>query len=161
MGDVVQGYTTLASSLLGQWSDHAAQFAAKVDGGELDGPAMTAELMSCATLATRNGLELMEEAIRAANVLGSGLGAEEKIVSQAFHAPAGAALKLAGPLDKGGGLGTVPVSAVTIEPPKLGPGQTAFTLSVDARELRGGTYVGTVEAFTDVPLPVIVWVTIP
>jgi hypothetical protein len=161
MGDVVQGYTNLATSLLEQWGDHAAKLASKVDGGELDGPAMAAELVSCATLATRSGLEMVEEAIGAAAVLSGTLAAKKIVTSQTFHAPAGASLKLDEDLEIGAGIGFVPKQAVTIDPPQLAAGETEFTIKVDTTGVHGATYVGTVEAQTDVSQQIPVWITVP
>jgi hypothetical protein len=161
IGEVVRGYTNLATSLLEQWGDHAAKLAAKVDGGELDGPAMAAELVSCATLATRSGLEMVEEAIDAAAILSGTLAAEKVVTSRAFHAPAGATLKLREELEIGAGLGFVKKGAVTIDPSQLGPEETEFRIRVDTSELHGGTYVGAVEKCPDDPEPIVVWITIP
>jgi hypothetical protein len=161
MGDVVNGYSALASSLLDRWSDHAEKLATKIDGGELDAPAMASEMVSCATLATRSGLELFEEAIDAAAILAGGVGAEAA-VSQPFHAPAGAALTITEPLELGAELGTLPVSAITVEPSQLGPDETRFTLRADSRECHGGTYVGKVKATTDAETATVtVWITVP
>jgi hypothetical protein len=159
MSDVVRGYTELAASLVEQWSDQAAKLAAKVDAGELDGPAMAEEFVSYATLATRSGLEMVEEAVGAAAILSGTLAADKVATSRPFHAPAGATLKLRDRLELGAGLGFIEMKAVTIVPSALGTDR--FTLQVETSGLHGGTYVGVVETCPEDPQPIPVWITIP
>ncbi len=161
MSDVVNSYNARVASLLERWSEHTAKFAGKLDEGPLDAPTMSSELVSCATLATRTGVELLEEAMDAATRLGATRAGGETVISKPFHAPAGALLKLAGPLQKGAGLGELPVDTVALDPEQLAAGETEFTLRVDARNRRGATYVGTVEAVTDQRVQIVVWITVP
>jgi hypothetical protein len=164
VGDVVQGYATLASSLLTRWSAHATEVASKVDAAEYDAACAAEDLTTCASLATEGGFLLAAEALEAVATL-AGCGCEGNIeTSQPFHAPAGAALTLTGPLVKGQGLASIPVSAVTIQPSQLAPTDTEFTLRVDTTGARGATYYGTVAAATVAgtpPVTVWVWVTVP
>jgi hypothetical protein len=159
--DVVHGYNALAASLLERWGERTAKFAEKIDDGKLDASTMTSELVSCTTLATQTAVELMEEALEAAIALGGARGDCEVVTSKPFAAPAGASLKLTGPLQKGAGLGELAVQAITLQPQQLGPEETSFTLAVDAYGCRGGTYVGTVEATTDESVTIVVWITVP
>lgn len=161
MSDVVQTYAELADRLLKQWGDHTAKLAAKVDGGELDGPAMAAELVSCTTLATRSGLEMLEGAMDAAAVMSGTLAADKYATSRAFHAPAGSTLRLRQDLELGAELGFAGKGAVTIEPAELGAEATEFRIRVDTSALCGGTYVGLVETCPDDPEPIPVWITVP
>jgi hypothetical protein len=162
MSDVVNSYNARAASLLERWSAHAEKFAGKLDEGGLDAPEMASELVACATLATRTSVELLEEAMNATGSLGGAWTPGGTVTSKPFHAPAGAALKLAGPLQKGAGLGELAVGKVRIEPGQLDAGATEFTLSVDPYGCRGATYVGTVEATTgDQSVPIVVWITVP
>ncbi len=161
MNEVVQGYTKLASSLLEQWGEHASKFAAKVDGGEMDGPAMAAELVSCTTLATRSGLELVDEAMEAAAILTGTLAAEKSAASQTFRAPSGSTLQIRGELELGADLGFIPKSAAAIESEQSDSGDIEFRLRADTTNLRGGTYVGFVDKCPDDPEPILVWITIP
>ena len=161
LGDVVQGYTKLASSLLEQWGDHASKFAAKVDGGEMDGPAMAAELVSCTTLATRSGLEMVEEAMEATAILTGTLAAEKSAASQTFRAPAGSTLRIRDELELGAELGFIGKGAATIESAQSESGDIEFRLRVDTTDLRGGTYVGFVDKCPEDPEPILVWISIP
>jgi hypothetical protein len=164
VGDVVQGYATLASSLLDRWSAHASQMASKVDAAEYDAACAAEDLTACASLATEGGLLLAAEAWEAFTTL-TGCAQEGGIeTSQPFHAPAGSVLTLTGPLVKGQGLASIPVSAVTIQPSQLASTDTEFTLRVDTRGRKGATYYGKVAASTVAgtpPLTVWVWITIP
>jgi hypothetical protein len=163
IGDALNSYNARVASVIERWSDHTAKFAGKLGDGALDAPAMTSELVSCATLATRSWLELWEEAMKAGTGFGSSQDPGETVTSKVFHAPAGAALKLAGPLQKGAGLGELAVGKVDLQPAHLAAGKTEFTLSVDPYGCRGATYVGTVEATTadGVVVPIVVWITVP
>ncbi|HWW89720.1 MAG TPA: hypothetical protein VNY35_02940 [Solirubrobacteraceae bacterium] len=162
--DVMQGYATLASSLLGRWGAHASEVASKVDAPEYDAARAVEDVTACASLATEGGLLLAAEALEAFATL-AGVACEGNIeTSQRFHAPAGAALTLTGPLVKGPGLASIPASAITIKPSQLAPTDTEFTLLVDTTGRRGATYYGTVEASTAAgtpPVTIWVWVTIP
>jgi len=162
LSDVVQGYAKLASSLLERWNTHAANMASKVDAGGYDATSMAEDLTVCASLATEGGLLLMAEGLEAFGGLTGSEVSSSIVTSQPFSAPAGASLTLAGPLVKGAGLDSLPVSAVQIQPPKLGPTEVEFTLRADGAGHRGATYVGTVEASTDAgTTPVTVWITVP
>lgn len=167
MTEVVKGYTTLASSLLERWSTHASAVASKVDAGTYDAASAAADLGTWAALATESGVLLASEALDAAAILAGVEGEPNLVSSQPFYAPAGAALKLAGPLSTGDGEDELPAGVVTIQPAQLGPTDTRFTLTADATGHRGATYVGIVQAFTStaaaaaVAVPVNVWITVP
>jgi len=168
VGDVVQGYATLASSLLERWSTHASEVASRVEAPDYDADSAAADLAACASLATESGLRLAAEAFDALATLGCFQGDRNIVTSQPFEAPAGAMLKLAGPLVDSLGLDALPVNVVSIQPPQLAPAQTEFTLRADATGHRGATYLGTVQATTDATLAagaalveVTVWITVP
>jgi hypothetical protein len=160
--DVIEGYTTLASSMLERWSALASKAASRVDAGAYDATSAAEDAAAGATLAVE-GAELWATwACEALAKLAGVEGGPNIAKSQPFHAPAGATLELAEPLVKGPGLSQLPISAVTIEPPQLGPGDTLFTLRADGSGYRGATYVGKVNATTDAgTTTVTVWITIP
>jgi hypothetical protein len=167
VGDVVQSYATLTSSLLERWSAHASEVASRVDAPDYDAESAAADLAACASLATESGFRLAAEALEAIATL-TGCEDDQNIVtSQPFNAPAGATLKLAGPLVEAPGLDELPASVVTIQPPRLAPTQTEFTLRANAAGHRGATYVGTVQASANLanaaagPVEVTVWITVP
>ncbi len=158
----MQGYAALASSLLERWSAIASKAAAKVDAGEYTAASAAEDLTSSMSLATEGGLLWAAETLEACAGTGGLQGAPRVVTSRAFRAPAGAALKLAGPLVKGPMLDSLPVSAVSIRPPKLGATETEFTLHADPTGHCGATYVGTVNATTDAgTVPVRVWIVVP
>jgi len=163
VGEVVQGYVTLTSSLLEQWGAHASKMAARIEAGGYDAASAAEDLTACATLATEGGFLWAAEAFQAAAILGGGVGATAEPPPAPFTAPPETTLKLAGPLSRGPNLDQLPVADVTIEPAQLGPNQTEFALSANAAGHRGGTYVGTVEASTaaGVMTPVTVWIVVP
>jgi hypothetical protein len=162
VGDVVEGYAALASSLLERWAALASSAARKVDAGEYGAACAAEDLAAGAALATEGGALWAAESLEMlASLCSCGYGAEI-VTSQPFHAPAGAVLKLAGPLSKGPRLDELPASVVSIEPPKLGPTETKFKLRANATGHRGGTYVGRVLASTEAEsTPVIVWIAVP
>jgi hypothetical protein len=161
--DVVEGYATLASSLLDRWSTYASKVASKVDAGTYDAPSAAADLGACASLATESSLLWAAEALDAMAILTGREGEPNVVTSQLFRAPVGAALKLTEPLIRVGSLEELPASVVTIQPAQLGPKEIEFTLCADATGYRGGTYVGIVQASTGAPAPVRVnvWITVP
>jgi len=163
VNDVLQGYTTLASSLLERWGALASKAASRVDAGEYDVAGASEDATAGVKLATEGGMLWAAEAVEAACALGGFEAGPERVTSQPFHAPAGASLKLFGPLVKGPSLeATMPVSVLSIHPPQLGPRETEFTLRAEATGLHGATYVGKVEATTDAgTTPVTVWITVP
>jgi len=172
----VQGYTTLASSLLERWSAHASAVAANVEAPDYDAERAAADLAACASLATESWLLLAAKMLDPCGVLGGGEGDPNIVNSQPFKAPAGATLKLAGPLVESPGGDELPVSVVSIKPPQLSPSEDEFTLRADATGHRGATYVGMVEASTGAAsalaaagaagaagaaVQVTVWITVP
>lgn len=171
VGDVVQGYATLASSLLERWSAYTAEVAARVDATGYDTEDAVADLAAWASLAAESGFLLAAEGFDAVAGFTSWQAGQNVVTSQPFQAPAGAALKLAGPLVKGGGLDALPVSVVSIQPPQLADGKTEFTLAANAAGHRGATYFGIVEASAGAPanltsapaapVNVTVWITVP
>jgi hypothetical protein len=162
VSDIVQGYTTLASSMLEQWSAFASKAASRVDAGAYDAASAAEDVAAGAWLATEAAGLWTAQACEAFYTL-AGLERSANIVtSQPFHAPPGARLELTDPLVRGTGLDQLPVSAVSIKPPQLGPSETEFTLSADATGYRGGTYAGKVNATTDAgTTAVTVWITVP
>lgn len=162
VGEVVQGYSALASSLLERWGELASGTAAKLQDGGYDMTSMAEDMTAGASLATEGGLLWMAQTLEALTAL-YGLQAGPNVVtSQTFHAPAGATLTLAGPLVKGPQLDELPVGVVSIEPSRLGPTETEFTLRADGSGHRGATYVGQVNATTGAgTTQVTVWVTVP
>jgi len=168
--DVVQGYTTLASSLLERWSSHASTVAANAEAPDYDAESAAADLAACASLATESGLLLVAKMLDPFGVLSVGGGQPNIVNSQPFEAPAGAMLKLTGPLVESLGGDELPVSIVSIQPPQLSPNADKFTLRADATGHRGATYVGTVAASTGAAstlaatgttVQVTVWITVP
>jgi hypothetical protein len=160
--DVVEGYTTLASSLLKRWSKLASNAATKLDAGDYDAADAAEDWAAGATLATEGGLRWAAETAEAfAGCVG--LEAGPNVVSSlTFRAPAGAKLELYGPLVKGAKLDELPTRVVRIEPAQLGPTETEFKLQADASGYRGATYVGAVKASTDAGSKLVpVWIVVP
>jgi hypothetical protein len=161
VGDVVEGYAALASSLLDRWGTHSSKMAEKVSG-EYDAASAAEDLTTCATLATEGGLQLAAEAVGAFVTLTGIRSGQSTANSQTFHAPAGAALTLDEALINGPGHASIAPSAVTIEPAQLAPADTEFRISVDTTRCRGATYYGKVTATTAAGSEdVWVWVTVP
>jgi hypothetical protein len=168
IGNVMQGYYALASSMLERWSAYASEVASNLDTPGYDAAGAAADLAACASLATENGCQLAAQALEAVAIL-SGCGYDQNVVETPyFEAPPGAVLKLAGALVLGSGLDALPVSVVTIQPSRLAPGENAFILIANATGHSGGTYIGTVEATTGptlaagvVTVQVTVWITVP
>jgi hypothetical protein len=162
VSDVVQGYTTLVSSLFERWSTLASRAASKVDAGAYDATSAAEDAVAGTALAAEAaGLwtAWMYEVFAKLAGLEGGANIAE---SQPFHAPPGAKLELAEALVKGPGLAKLPISAVSIHPPQLDPEKTEFTLCADGSGYRGATYVGKVNATTDAgTTAVTVWVTVP
>src|SRR5271167_5026174 len=151
--DVMNSYTALASSLVQRWSAHTSAVAANVEADDYDADKVAADLAACASLATESVLLLAARALDPFGVLSVGAGEPNIVESQPFEAPAGSALKLAGPLLDGLGRDELPVGLVSIQPPQLAAGgKGIFTLRADATGHRGATYVGTVEASSDAAL---------
>ena len=161
--DILEGYTNLASSLLERWSELASRSASKADAGTYDPSSAAEDLVAGTALATEAAWEWAAQCYRTVAALAGQTESEEKVKSQQFAAPAGAALSLAGPLSKGPDMDQLPVSAITIEPTQLAPKETAFVLYADATGHRGATYVGKVNATTEAgtTTPVTVWITVP
>jgi hypothetical protein len=158
--DIVQGYATLASSLLERWNGLAADASRKFDAGEYDCESAANDLATSASLATEGIALWAEEMLKAASAF-AGPG-PSIVTSEPFRAPAGATLELAGPLTKGPTLDELPVSVVHLQPSQLSATETEFTLCVDAAGHRGATYFGTVNALTKTgTAPVSVWITVP
>jgi hypothetical protein len=163
VSDLVQGYTTLASSLFERWSGLASRAASKMDAGAYDAASAAEDAAAGASLAAEAGWLWTEWMCEAYAKL-TGLEGRPNIArSRPFEAPAGARLELAGPLVKGPGLAELPVSAVSLDPAQLGPAETEFTLRADGSGYRGATYVGEVKATTDEGKTTVVsvWITIP
>jgi hypothetical protein len=157
VSDVVQGYATLASSLLERWNDLASSAATKVDAGEYDCVSAAQDLTTGASIATEGGLQWASETLEAVAALSGCKGGPNIVTSEPFSAPAGATLELEGPLTKGPTLDQLPVNVVRIEP---GPNAGEFTLTADATGHRGATYVGRVKASTQTT-PITVWIAVP
>lgn len=168
MQEVMQGYATLASSLLERWNAHALKVASNLETPGYDAASAASDVAACASLATESGCQLAEQALDALGILyGSGYGSSQNIVeTPPFQAPAGTELTLVGPLVLDGGFDELPVSVVTIQPSRLAPGETEFILLANATGHNGGTYIGTVTAtapaaFATGSTPVTVWITVP
>jgi hypothetical protein len=165
VSDIIEGYTTLASSLLDRWSELTSRAATKADAGTYNAASATEDLLAGVTLATEAACEWASQWYKAIATV-TGQDSTEMVESPPFSAPPGAALRLAGPLVKGPNMDQLPVSAISIEPAQLAPGATAFVLRADATGHRGATYFGKVNATTDEgtseePTPVTVWITVP
>jgi hypothetical protein len=160
----MDGYTTLASSLLERWNALASKMASKLDAGTYDAASAAEDMAAGTSLATEAAWLYASEWCKTLGAIIGQQRAAEVSESQAFTAPAGARLELTGPLVKGPGkLAQLPVSAVHIEPAQLAAGETAFKLRADASGYRGATYAGTVTATTDDgnTTAVTVWITVP
>jgi len=163
VSDFVQDYNALATSLLERWSGLASRAASKMDAGAYDATSAAEDAAAGARLAAEAGWLWTEWMCETFAKLAGFEGGPNIAESQPFEAPKGSSLELAGPLLKGPGLAELPVSAVTIRPPQLGPKQTEFTLRADGSGYRGGTYVGQVNATTEKgkATAVTVWISIP
>jgi hypothetical protein len=162
VSDLVQSYTRLASSLLERWSELASRTASKVDAGAYDASSAAEDVVAGSWLATEAAGLWAAQTLSAYATL-AGYKPEPNIqTSEPFKAAKGAKLDLRGALVRGPGPDNLPPSAISIQPPQLGPDQTEFTLEVDATGYRGGTYVGVVNATTDAGTkPLNVWISIP
>lgn len=162
VGDIVEGYTTLASSLLERWSKLASKAATKANAGTYDAASAAEDLCAGATLATEGAAQWAAQCCKTLAIVTGQWGGAEKVESPQFSASPGAALTLAGPLVAGPDMDQLPVSAITIEPAQLRPQETAFVLRADATGHQGATYVGEVNATTDAgTTPVTVWIVVP
>jgi hypothetical protein len=164
VSDVVQGYTSLASSLLERWNALAAKSASKVDTGTYDATSAAEDLSASVSLAAEGAGLWAAQMFDAAATLAGVEPQANKVESDTFKTSlAGAALELTGPLLKGPGLEALPADAVTIDPAQLAAGATDFVLRADASGYRGATYAGTVKASTAAGATetVTVWITVP
>jgi hypothetical protein len=162
VSDIVEGYSTLASSLMERWSELASRSASKADAGTYDAASAAEDLFAGTTLATEAAWEWATQCYRTVAAVACQGESAETVESQHFSAPAGASLTLAGPLVKGPNMDKLPVSAITIEPAQLAPEETTFVLRADATGHRGATYVGKVNATTEAgTIAVTVWITVP
>lgn len=162
ISNLVQSYTTLASSVIEKWTELASKAASKADAGAYDATSAAEDAAAGATLAAEAAGLWAEWAYESLTTLMGVEGGSYTSESEPFKAEEGSALKLAGPLARGPGGVTLPLNAVTINPEQLDSDDTEFTLRADGSGLRGGTYVGEVEATTDTGTSrVAVWITIP
>ncbi len=162
ISNLVQGYATLASSVLEKWIELASKAASKADAGAYDATTAAEDAAAGATLAAEAAELWAEWACESFTSLMGVAGGSNIVESQPFEADEGATLKLAGPLARGPGGVQLPLSALSIDPEQLDSEDTEFTLRADGSGLRGGTYVGEVEATTDTGTSrVAVWITIP
>jgi hypothetical protein len=146
MADIAKSYADLGSYLVQRWSDHGSKVGKKLDEGTYDTDSVVADLTKFAMLTTETWTLLMNEALEAVTSLASPSG-PYIVKSEPFDSPLkGAELRPAGPFVNAHGSGTFPASTIRIDPPKLNPGETQFTLSVDATRKCAGTYRGHVEA---------------
>ena len=146
LADITEGYAALGSYLLNRWGDHGSKVAEKIDAGDYDADSAVADLTKCAMLVAESGVLLWNEALEAVTGLASPSGPYE-VVSDPFESPLpGAALRPAGPFVNGHGSGTLLVSHIRVDPPKLDAGKTRFVLRADATRKRAGIYRGYVEA---------------
>jgi hypothetical protein len=162
VSDVVQGYTRLASSLLERWSELASKTASRVDAGAYDAASATEDVIEGSWLATEGAGLWAAQTFSAYATLAGYEPAPNLQTSQPFTAPKGAKLDLLGSLVRGPGPDHIPASAISVQPPQLGPEQTEFTVKVDGTGCRGGTYVGVVSANTEAETKTVdVWISIP
>lgn len=162
VNDVIDGYAALASSLLERWTALASDAANRRDAGKYGAASAADDLIAGAALVTESGALWAAESLEALVSLCSCGYGTEIVTSQPFCAPAGASLKLDGPLLKGPNLDELPTSVISIEPSMLGPTETKFRLRADATGHRGGTYVGRVLAQMEGGSTlVIVWIVVP
>jgi len=143
---VAHGYATLASELVTRWGDHADAVATKVKAGDYGADDAVNDLAKCAFIATEGGFLVVNEAVEAIAVCSGSHDEPYEVESQPYDSPLpGATLQLAGALTEGFG-DAIPVSAVTIVPAPLDPGQTRFRLHVNASGRRAAIYRGVVHA---------------
>lgn len=161
VGEILQSYTALASSLLDRWNDLASRAASRIDSGVLDSASAAQDAADAATLAAEGGWLWADWVLDSVAKCVGGDTGPNIVESKYFDAKvAGAKLELAGPLVKGAGPETLPAGVVTIE---LGDDPTKFKLHADATVYRGGTYVGMVNATTDAGdcSVITVWIVVP
>lgn len=144
----VEDCTKLASEVLEDWSAHASNVASKLDEGTYDADSAVADLAVTATLATEGGLRLTFGWLDALAVL-TGRPGRHLVTSYPLKTKLlGATLTLAGPFRNGHKTGSLPESAITIEPSALGATESEFILRADATGRPAGAYVGIVTAST-------------
>jgi hypothetical protein len=163
--DIVQGYTTLASTLLGRWNALASKSASKIDAGTYNAASAAEDVVAGAMLSTEAaGLYWVQGFNTLAAILGQE-GEGNIAESEPFTAESGSRLELACRPLKGPGLTQLPMSAVSILPVQagaaqatskprsavkiqsvlqLGANESQFQVWADGSGYRGGTYVGTV-----------------
>jgi hypothetical protein len=182
--DIVQGYTSLASTLVGRWNVLASRSAAKLDAGTYNAASATEDVVAGAVLSTEAaGLYAVEGFKTLAACLGQE-GEGSVVESEPFAAPLGAHLELACAPVKGPGLLRLPMSTVSIAAVQaatgrahptlrsavstrptftLPPNQGDFLLCVDTTACQGGTYVATVNATTEAggTTQIPIWIVVP
>lgn len=162
IADVVQGYATLTSKLLGRWSSLASKAASRAATGTFDAAGATEDMAAGVSLVAQSGALWAAETLDALAALADCGAGPNVVTSQPFHAPAGATLEPNGPLVKGPMLEQLPIAILRIRPAQLGPTQTEFTLHANASGHRGATYVGSVKASVGTKtIYVPVWITVP
>lgn len=159
LSEVVNGYASLASSILERWNDLAARAAAEVEDGEYGAACAAEDLATGAWLATVGGLEWAEQTCEALETLVGFEDGPASVTSQPFPAPAGANLEMGPTFQIGPGLEYLLPADIRIE--WLNDGE--FVLRADAAERRGGTYFGQVIVVTENAerIPQWVWISIP
>jgi hypothetical protein len=159
LSDVVDGYTSLASSILDRWSNLAGRAAEEFENGEYDAGCAAEDVATGAWLASLGGLEWVEQYCEALETL---VGFEEAgsaaLTSPPFPAPPGARLKLVTTFQSGPGLQFLLPEEISIQ----WLNDAEFVLRANVTECHGGTYYGVVRAETDsASTDQWVWIAIP
>jgi hypothetical protein len=162
LSEVVEGYTELASDLVGKWSEHASKVAAKLDAGTYDADQAVSDLGCGAVLATESVVAIASKALDAVAILTGRQFEPYEVESDSFFTTLpGAALAVAGPFTDLVGTASLPASAITVTPAQLDPAATEFQLHAIATGVRGATYFGIVEASASGQVePVRAWIVV-
>jgi hypothetical protein len=164
-----------ASGVIARWSAHAATVAEHLDSGTYSADCAVGDLARTAALAADSGIGLATETLECLAALSGRLNVPVVVDSEPFRLSTRFAgsndpttLVLDGALRNCAGTDTLPAGVVTIVPPTLDPGATAFRITVDASGHEAGTYFGVVVATpataggTAAPAErVTVWVVVP
>ena len=124
---------------------------AKIDHGEYDVDDWIVSLTRLADIAIVGGMEIAETVLIGPgqfedDALSFDLLAPESDQSRTFDA---VSIRRFGPEDEA----EIPAGQITFDPPRLGPGERAFTLLIKPKGLSSGVYHGEV-SIAGVPLPV-------
>jgi hypothetical protein len=154
LAEAVEGIADLGFWLVRQLGDHARTVAERIGGGTYTPDVAAADAARSVALGAAAWLRIVNEVVDAAVIVARppkpNIAAVEAHLATPFTGPC--TLRLNGPLkSRFDPPDVIPEKKVTLEPPRLGPNETEFTIAVDATRRPGVSYWGRVTATPDDP----------